>query len=62
MQPRKDYEDYARFINDTYRDKKIDILLNKTDRKYSSVTKKHDFKTINQPLRIYSELGNKVSP
>ncbi len=26
MEPRKDYEDYSRFINDTYADEKIQML------------------------------------
>ena len=26
MQPRKDYEDYAKFINDTFSDKKTEML------------------------------------
>lgn len=26
MQPRKDYDDYAKFINDTYTDEKINML------------------------------------
>lgn len=26
MQPRKDYEDYSRFINDTFHDEKINML------------------------------------
>ena len=44
MQPRKDYEDYAKFINETYLNKKVDILVGKNlDKKYSSVTKR-DFK------------------
>ena len=26
MQPRKDYEDYSRFINDTFHDEKVNML------------------------------------
>lgn len=26
MQPRKDYDDYTKFINDTYTDEKINML------------------------------------
>lgn len=26
MEPRKDYEDYSRFINDTYADEKVNML------------------------------------
>ena len=29
MQPRKDYEDYTKFINDTFSEQRVD-LLNKT--------------------------------
>jgi len=29
MQPRKDYDDYSKFINDTFSEQRVD-LLNKT--------------------------------
>ena len=39
MKPKKDYEDYAKFINDTYLDKKVDILEKSLDKKYASCEK-----------------------
>lgn len=54
LQPRKDYEDYARFINDTYADEKHD-MLNYT---VSSLNRTGGFKTMKynplNTLRTYS--------
>jgi len=54
LQPRKDYEDYARFINDTYADEKND-MLNYT---VSSLNRTGGFKTMKynplNTLRTYS--------
>ena len=54
MQPRKDYDDYTKFINDTYTDEKVN-MLNKTvtiESKRSTFTK--EFKPT-ETLRTYSE-------
>ena len=55
MQPRKDYEDYTRFINDTFADEKI-YMLNQTvdmESKRNSATDR-DFKPA-VTLRTYSD-------
>jgi hypothetical protein len=54
MQPRKDYDDYTKFINDTYTDEKIN-MLNKT---VTLEAKRGTFKDFNptMTLRTYSEL------
>lgn len=54
MQPRKDYDDYTKFINDTYTDEKLN-MLNKTvtiESKRSTFTK--EYKPTDS-LRTYSE-------
>ena len=54
MQPRKDYEDYSRFINDTYADEKISMLTRTVDieGKRNTMTK---FYNPLDNLRTYSE-------
>ena len=58
MQPRKDYDDYTKFINDTYTDEKIN-MLNKT---VTLEAKRGTFKEYNptMTLRTYSEYPNKM--
>lgn len=53
MQPRKDYDDYTKFINDTYTDEKIN-MLNKT---VDLEAKRGSFKDAKptDSLRTYSE-------
>ena len=54
MQPRKDYDDYTKFINDTYTDEKINML----NRTVTIEAKRNTFtKGINptDTLRTYSE-------
>ena len=53
MQPRKDYDDYTKFINDTYTDEKIN-MLNKT---VDLESKRGSFKggKPTETLRTYSE-------
>lgn len=59
MQPRKDYDDYTKFINDTYTDEKIN-MLNKT---VTLEAKRGTFKEYNptMTLRTYSEYPNKMT-
>ena len=54
MQPRKDYDDYTKFINDTYTDEKINML----NRTVTLEAKRGTFKDYNptMTLRTYSEL------
>ena len=54
MQPRKDYDDYTKFINDTYTDEKINML----NRTVTIEAKRNTFtKGLNpaETLRTYSE-------
>lgn len=53
MQPRKDYDDYTKFINDTYSDEKVN-MLNKT---VTLEAKRGTFDKFNptNTLRTYSE-------
>ena len=54
MQPRKDYDDYTKFINDTYTDEKINML----NRTVTLESKRGTFKSNYNPtqtLRTYSE-------
>ena len=56
MQPRKDYDDYTKFINDTYTEEKIN-MLNKTvdlDSKRGSTGG-----TATAALRTYSEFPSR---
>ena len=54
MQPRKDYEDYSRFINDTFADEKISMLTRTVniEDKRNTITK---FYNPLENLRTYSE-------
>mgnify|MGYP001278649175 CR=1 FL=1 len=54
MQPRKDYEDYSRFINDTFNDEKINMLTRTVniEDKRNTITK---FYNPLENLRTYSE-------
>ena len=57
MEPRKDYEDYSRFINDTYADEKIQMLSQTVD----SESKKGAFSKFYNPtntLRAQSSSRN----
>lgn len=56
MEPRKDYDDYTRFINDTYVEEKTDMLNNTCnfeEKRNSFVTKNYNPL---MTLRTYSEL------
>jgi hypothetical protein len=56
MEPRKDYDDYTRFINDTYVEEKTDMLNNTCnfeEKRSSFVTKNYNPL---MTLRTYSEL------
>jgi len=56
MEPRKDYDDYTRFINDTYVEEKTDMLnstCNFEEKRNSFVTKNYNPL---MTLRTYSEL------
>lgn len=57
MQPHKDYDDYTKFINDTYSDKKTE-LLNQTFklRRKSEVSQKYNPL---ESMRTYSEFADK---
>ena len=59
MQPRKDYDDYSRFINDTYTDDKINMMTQTVEMEEGRGTFS---KTYNPAatLRTYSEY--KVKP
>ena len=54
IQPRKDYDDYTKFINDTYTDEKINML----NRTVTLEAKRGTLKDYNptMTLRTYSEL------
>lgn len=54
MQPRKDYDDYTKFINDTYTEEKIN-MLNKT---VDLDSKRGSAKT-SEALRTYSEFPSR---
>lgn len=58
MQPRKDYEDYSRFINDTYADEKIGMLTRTVDIEGKRGTITKFYNPINN-LRTYSEYPQK---
>ena len=58
MQPRKDYEDYTRFINDTFADEKANML----NRTVTIESKRGTFTKFYNPLnnlRTYSEYPEK---
>ena len=57
MQPRKDYDDYTKFINDTYTDEKSNML----NRTVTLEAKRGTFKDYNptMTLRTYSEFPDK---
>ena len=57
MQPHKDYDDYTKFINDTYSEKKTE-LLNQTFklRRKSEVSQKYNPL---ESMRTYSEFADK---
>lgn len=57
MQPRKDYDDYTKFINDTYSDEKMNML----NRTVNIEEKRGTFKQYNptQTMRTYSEFPEK---
>ena len=54
MQPRKDYEDYTRFINDTYTDEKVSMLTKTVDIEIKRGTMTKLYNPMSH-LRTYSE-------
>jgi hypothetical protein len=56
MEPRRDYDDYTRFINDTYVEEKTDMLNNTCN--FEERRKSFAVKNYNplMTLRTYSEL------
>jgi len=59
MIPRKDYDDYARFINDTYSGEKEAMLSNTVNFENTRGTFSKNYNPLHT-LRTYSELGPKT--
>lgn len=56
MQPRKDYDDYTRFINDTYSGEKEKMLTNTVSFEHKRGTFTKNYNPLHT-LRTYSEFG-----
>jgi len=66
MKPRRDYDEYTKFINDTYTSEKEDILMgtvyhmNKTPMRFSPF-KRHPIDTVRSQSEKDLSLVNRVS-
>ena len=58
MQPRKDYDDYSKFINDTFSDQRLDVLNKTIDVERNSGMEARDIYNKVTTLRTMSNLDN----
>ena len=58
MQPRKDYEDYSKFINDTFSEQRVNLLNRTVDFERKSGLGDNEVYTKVNTLRTMSNLDN----